>query len=102
MTMLSSPHPGRRTSPAAVSHGAALTFETVRAFDGAPAPLRVRQLEDTLLRVIDGVLRLTIDGDERLLGIGNEAIVPAGSSHRLSALAGETRLVMGFRAVLAD
>jgi mannose-6-phosphate isomerase-like protein (cupin superfamily) len=99
--MLSSPLPRRRTSPATVSHGAALTFETVRAFDGAPAPVRVRPLEDTLLRVIDGILHLTVEDDERLLGIGDEAIVPAGSSHRLSGVAGQTRLVMGFRAASA-
>jgi quercetin dioxygenase-like cupin family protein len=98
MTMLRTAPPARRTSPAAVSHGAALTFETVRAYEGAPPPLRVRPVEDTLLRVIDGVLRLTVDGVERLLAIGDEAIVPAGASHRLSGVAGDARLLMGFRA----
>jgi quercetin dioxygenase-like cupin family protein len=84
-----------RASSAPVSHGAALVFETV---DTGAAPLRVRPFEDVLLRVIDGVVRLTIDAQERLLGTGDEAIVPAGEPHRIAGVAGEARLVMGFRA----
>ena len=57
----------------AVRFGAALTFES---FDCADAPVRVRSREDTLLRVIAGVVRLTVEGRVRLLGPGEEAIVP--------------------------
>lgn len=93
-----SPLQTRRTSSAAVVHGAALTFETVRAYGAAPAPVRLRPAEDTLLRVIDGVLSVAIAGEERVLGAGEEAIIPAGRGHRLSGVAGSARLVMGFRA----
>jgi mannose-6-phosphate isomerase-like protein (cupin superfamily) len=82
-------------SRASVSHGAALTFETV---DAEAAPLRLRPFDDVLLRVIDGVVRLTTDAQERLLGTGDEAIVPAGEPHRIAGVAGQARLVMGFRA----
>ena len=85
------------STPAAVTHGAALTFETLGADDGAPAPLRIRPDDDTLLRVISGVLRLTVGHRERLLGAGEEAIVPAGRAHRLVGVGGEARCVMGFR-----
>jgi len=78
---------------ASVSYGATLTFETLTA----DAPLRVRPGEDTLLRVIDGVVCLRFDGDEQLLGPGGEAIVPAGFHHTLGAVSGEARIVMGFQ-----
>jgi hypothetical protein len=76
-----------------VSYGITLTFETLTA----DAPLRLRPLEDTLLRVIDGVVSLRFDGDEHLLGPGGEAIVPAGFHHTMCAVSGEARIVMGFR-----
>ena len=82
------------TSPAV--HGAALTFETIAA-DGVPAAERVRPLEDTLLRIVDGVVRLTVGAGERLLWTGDEAIVPAGTSHRLTGVGAEATVVMGFR-----
>jgi len=92
--------PSSRRRPAApVSHGNALTFETLYA-DGDLAPVRLRPREDTLLRVIDGLVRLTVDGVERLLGTGDEAIVPAGARHRLASACGEARVLAGFRAVL--
>ena len=78
-----------------VTHGAALTFETLR--EGEPAPVRLRSGEDTLLRVVDGLVRLTVDGEERLLGTGDEAIVPAGARHRLASACGEARVMTGFR-----
>ncbi|MEA2290942.1 MAG: hypothetical protein QOD55_2939 [Solirubrobacteraceae bacterium] len=90
-----------RVPTASVTHGAALTFETVGAPEGDAAPLRHRPLEDVLLRVIDGVVRLTVGPDERLLGGGDEAIVPAGAPHRIAGVAGEARVVMGFRALRA-
>jgi mannose-6-phosphate isomerase-like protein (cupin superfamily) len=82
----------------AVTAGAALTFETVPQFDVAPPPLRIHPDAATLLRVIDGIISLTVGDEDRLLGIGDEAIVPAGHPHRIASLAGEARLVMGFRA----
>lgn len=82
------------SSPAAVSYGAQLVFETLTS----EATLRFRPFEDTLLRVIDGVAELRFDGEEHLLGPGGEAIVPAGFHHTLCALSGEARIAMGFRA----
>jgi quercetin dioxygenase-like cupin family protein len=92
----------RTTSPTlratrTVTAGAALTFETVATFDEAPAPLRIHPDETTLVRVIGGIARLTMDGDERLLMPGDEAIVGAGRPHRIAGVAGEARVVMGFR-----
>ena len=81
-------------APASVSYGAQLIFQTLTS----EATLRFRPLEDTLLRVIDGVVCLRFDGDEHLLGIGDEAIVPAGFHHTLCAVSGEARIVMGYRA----
>ena len=85
----------RASTPAAV-HGAALTFETVAADAEAPAE-RMRPLEDTLLRIVDGVVRLTVGAGERLLWTGDEAIVPAGATHRLSGVGAQATVVMGFR-----
>jgi mannose-6-phosphate isomerase-like protein (cupin superfamily) len=82
------------SSPASISYGAQLIFETLTS----EATLRFRPLEDTLLRVIDGVAELRFDGDEHLLGPGGEAIVPAGFHHTLCAVSGEARIVMGYRA----
>jgi quercetin dioxygenase-like cupin family protein len=86
------------TSTAPATHGVALTFETIEEFDYHPAPVRLRPWEHTLLRVIDGVLRLTTDGDERRLAIGEEAILPAGTPHQLAGVDGAARVVIGFRA----
>ena len=82
-------------TPAVVRHGAELTFETLGE---DYAPLRVHRSEDTLLRVIDGPIRLMVDGVERLLGTGGEAIVPAGAAHRIASAGGQARIVLGFRA----
>ena len=79
--------------PAAVSYGAPLTFENLTS----EVSLRFRPLEDTLLRVIDGVAELRFDGEEHLLGPGGEAIVPAGFHHTLCAVSAEARIVTGFR-----
>jgi mannose-6-phosphate isomerase-like protein (cupin superfamily) len=81
---------------ASTTHGAELTFETL---DGTGGSLRLRHAEDTLLRVIDGIVRLHVEGAERLLGTGDEAIVPAGAAHRLAGASGEARVMMGFRAL---
>ena len=77
--------------------GTALTFETVEAFESRPAPVRMRRWEDSLLRVLDGVLRLTTDGEERRMGIGEEAILPAGTPYQLAGVDGHARIVVGYR-----
>lgn len=90
------PSPGSTSRSGAVSHGVALTFETLAETCGE-VPLRLHRRADTLLRVIDGIVRLTVDGQERLLGIGDEAIVPARAAHRIASAGGEARLVSGLR-----
>jgi hypothetical protein len=88
--------PSSASSSSAV--GAELTFETFAAEDAAVAALRLREREQTLLRVIDGILSLTVGGAKaRLLGIGDEAIVSAGAPHRMASACGQTKVVMGFR-----
>jgi mannose-6-phosphate isomerase-like protein (cupin superfamily) len=82
---------------APVTDGASLKFETVPALDADVAPVRLRPREDVLLRVIDGVVCLVIDDEEQLLGIGDEAIVPAGASHRIAGVVHEARCVTGLR-----
>lgn len=79
----------------ATSYGASLTFETI----GTDAPSRLREREDTLLRVIDGTLRVDVAGRAPVcLGPGEEAIIPAGVVHRLAAIRDRSRCVYGFRA----
>ncbi len=85
------------SQPRVSTFGSALTFETVEAFESRPAPVRMRPWEDTLLRVLDGVLRLTTDGEERRMGIGEEAILPAGTPHQLAGVDGDARVVIGYR-----
>jgi len=88
----------RTARAASATHGAALTFETL--VEGEPVAARIRPYEDTLLRVIAGIVRLTIDARERLLGAGDEVVVPAGAPHSLASAGGEARLVTGFRSAL--
>ena len=83
--------------PRVATYGAALTFETVDAFESRPAPVRMRPWEDTLLRVLDGVLRLTTDGEERRMGIGEEAILPAGTPYQLAGVESPAKVVLGYR-----
>jgi mannose-6-phosphate isomerase-like protein (cupin superfamily) len=85
-----------RPASSTVTHGAALDFETLYP-DGDLAPVHLRPHEDTLLRVIAGDVRLTVDREVRLLGVGEEAIVPAGARHRITSLEGEARVIVGFR-----
>ena len=80
---------------ASATHGAALTFETL--IEGDAAPTRLRHSEDTLLRVVAGIVRLAVDAEEQLLGTGDEAIVPAGAPHTLSSACGEARVLSGYR-----
>jgi quercetin dioxygenase-like cupin family protein len=81
--------------PSVATHGAALTFETVR--DSDIAPLRMRPTEETMLRVIAGELLVTAAGETRVLGPGQEALLPAGIAHRLACANGEARFLTGFR-----
>jgi mannose-6-phosphate isomerase-like protein (cupin superfamily) len=81
----------------AVTYGTTLTFETLVSAPGEGAPVRLRCGEDTLLRVIDGIVHLVQGTEDRLLGIGDETIVPAGTPHRLASAGGEARVVIGFR-----
>lgn len=78
-----------------VTHGSALTFETL--LEGGPAPARLLLDEDRLLRVVAGIVRLTVEAEERLLGAGDEAIVPAGTMHTLASAGGEARVLSGLR-----
>ena len=96
--MTRSASPDVHPAPAvAAGDGAALMFETVGTFEGGSAPLRVRPDAWTLLRVLDGVVRLTVGNVERVMHAGEEAIVSAGQPHRIAAASGEARYVMGFR-----
>jgi quercetin dioxygenase-like cupin family protein len=57
----------------------------------------MRAWEATLLRVLDGVLRLTTDGEERRMGIGEEAILPAGTPYQLAGVESPAKVVLGYR-----
>ena len=77
-----------------VTYGSTLVFEDIPT---GWAPLRVRPYEDSLLRVVAGLIRVTTDDGEQLLGPGEEAIIPAGSCYRLASVSGTGRTVTGFR-----
>ena len=77
--------------------GTSLSFETVEAFESRPAPVRMRPWEHTLLRVLDGVLRLTTDGEERRMSIGEEALLPAGTPYQLAGVESPAKIVLGYR-----
>jgi mannose-6-phosphate isomerase-like protein (cupin superfamily) len=87
----------RTTRASSATHGAALTFETL--VEGQDAHGRLRMHDDTLLRVIAGLVRVTIDTAEHWVRTGEEIVIPAGSTHRLASAGGPARLVTGFRAV---
>lgn len=96
MTPLTRPaDPTGRRAPA--THGAALTFETL--VEGQAAHARVRMHDDTLLRVIAGIVRVTIGAEAHWLRTGDEIVIPATSTHSLASAAGVARIVTGFRAV---
>jgi mannose-6-phosphate isomerase-like protein (cupin superfamily) len=83
--------------PSSVSHGSALTFETLLAVGDDVARTRLRPGEDTLLRVIAGVIQLGIGTEQRLLCTGEEAIIAAGAPHRIASVGGAACFVTGFR-----
>lgn len=81
-----------------VIHGAMLSFETVEARDADAAPTRVREHYETLLRVIDGAIRLEIDGSPRTLMLEGEARIEPGVPHRIwNAGPADARIVQEFR-----
>jgi mannose-6-phosphate isomerase-like protein (cupin superfamily) len=82
---------------ASATHGAALTFETL--VEGQATHARLRMHDDTLLRVVAGIVRLTIDAEAHWLRTGDEIVIPAGSTHRLGSAGGVARIVTGLRAV---
>ena len=88
----------RRTGAAStVVYGAGLIIETLVELPMDKVPSRVGT-DDTLIRVIDGIVCLsTVDGD-RLMGSGDEAIVPAYTEHRLASASGDAKLISGSRA----
>jgi hypothetical protein len=85
------------SQPRVSTFGASLSFETVETFESRPAPVRLRPWEHTLLRVLDGVLRLTTDGEERRMSIGEEAILPAGTPYQLAGVDSAVKVVVGYR-----
>ena len=88
-------YPTARASSA--THGAALTFETL--VEGQAAHARQRMHDDTLLRVIAGIVRVTVGAESQWLRTGDETVIPAGAPHSLASAGGVARLVTGFRAV---
>src|ERR671921_146310 len=57
-----SAHPkARRGASSSVTYGAGLTFETLLEHDADDAPFRLHEHEDRLLRVIAGIVRLSVD-----------------------------------------
>ena len=93
LTRPAAPTPRR----AAATHGAALTFETL--VEGQAAQDRLRMHDDTLLRVVAGIVRLTIGAQAHWLRTGDEMVIPATSTHRLASAGGVARVVTGLRAV---
>ena len=78
----------------AIRAGATLTFEELAGDD---ASYRVHARDDTLLRVIAGIVLLSTDDGQRLLETGEEAIVAAGTRHRLASVEGTARVLSGLR-----
>ncbi len=83
-------------SSATIRTGAEIVFETVTAADRRGATLR-QNSQETLIRVLDGSVRLTVGSTERVLVIGEEAIVPAGAAHVIVSEGAAARLLSGLR-----
>jgi hypothetical protein len=75
-----------------------LSFETITDRDADTAVARVRELHETLLRVIAGIVTLEQDGVQRTLMLEGEARIDAGVVHRIwNAGPGDARIVQEFR-----
>ena len=75
----------RRTGASStVVYGAGLIIETLVELPADKVPSRV-STDETLIRVIDGIVCLATDAEELLMGSGDEAIVPAYAEHRLAS-----------------
>ena len=96
MTPLTRPA-GPTPRRASATHGAALTFETL--VDGQAAHDRLRMHDDTLLRVVAGIVRLTIDARRTGCAPATRSSSPPTSTHRLASAGGVARIVTGLRAV---
>jgi mannose-6-phosphate isomerase-like protein (cupin superfamily) len=97
MSPLTPSAPQQTARASTASHGAALTFETL--VEGQAAHERLRMHDDTLLRVIAGVLRVTVEAEAYRLRTGDEIVIPAGATHALASTGGAARVVTGLRAV---
>jgi len=80
-----------------VLHGATISFEHLDVPAGDAAPLRSRPEHETLLRVVEGVVRLEIEDTVRVLGIEDEARIPAGTPHRLRNEETDARILYELR-----
>jgi quercetin dioxygenase-like cupin family protein len=81
-----------------ILHGATLSFELIDVGRGEQAPLRRHAGFDTLLRVVDGTVRLELEGEERTLTIEDEARIAAGATHRLRNAGNPARVLYELRA----
>lgn len=86
----------RAGAASTVVYGAGLIIETLVELPADKIPLRV-STDETLIRVIDGIVCLSTDAGERLMGAGDEAIVRAYAEHRLASAGGEAKLISGSR-----
>ena len=84
------------TTSVTVIHGAALSFESIGAASAADAPLRLRDHQETLLRVIDGTVVVAIEGSERTMAVEDEARIPSATPHRIYSVDG-ARIVQELR-----
>jgi mannose-6-phosphate isomerase-like protein (cupin superfamily) len=84
-----------RPRPQVVRAGSELIFETL--YESDVPTRRVRDAQDTLMRVVDGLVRLTVAGEARLMGPGDEAIVPAGEEHLVASACERALVIVGFR-----
>jgi mannose-6-phosphate isomerase-like protein (cupin superfamily) len=80
-----------------ILYGAALSFERIDVAAGEPASERRHPAHDTLLRVIEGTVRLHVDGTEQVLTIEDEARIPAGATYRLTNDGAPSRILYELR-----
>jgi quercetin dioxygenase-like cupin family protein len=83
-----------------ILYGAALHFESIDVPAGEPAVERRRPGHDTLLRVIDGTVRLEVDDSVRMLTVEDEARIAAGTPHRLQNEGAPARVLYELRSAV--